>query len=85
MNWEGKNACPSGAGGSDGGGVPAGRVTPARQVSTKEPYDGCPTNRGYEGLRGSVATSESKPGPPGTWTTILRNPKKEAQARFNGL
>ena len=45
-NREGRNACPSGAGGSDGGDVPAGRVTQARQVLAEEQYDGCPTKRG---------------------------------------
>ena len=42
----GEESCPSGAGGSDDGGVPAGSVTQARQVSAEEPYNGCPTNRG---------------------------------------
>jgi len=41
VGWQeepgGEESCPSGAGGSDGGGVPAGRVTQARRISAEEP------------------------------------------------
>lgn len=45
---------PSGAGGSDGFGVPAGRVTQSRQVSAEEPYDGCLTKRMGGGWKDSL-------------------------------